>query len=137
MPNTSDLKNRGLKVTAPRMKILKLFEDNADKHLSAEDIVHIFNQAGDDSSLATVYRVLNQFEAAGILLRHRFEDDHNVFELNTGKHHDHIVCVRCQAVAEFCDPTIEALQAQIAAKQGFELTNHALTLYGVCENCRA
>lgn len=135
MPNSSDLKNCGLKVTAPRMKILKLFEQHDIKHLSAEDIVSFFTREGENISLATVYRVLHQFEEAGLLVRHKFDDDHAVYELNEGKHHDHIVCVKCQKVEEFCDPVIEAHQETVAQQMGYSLTDHAMTLYGVCKLC--
>ena len=135
MPNSSDLKNCGLKVTAPRMKILKLFEQHDIKHLSAEDIVSFFTREGESISLATVYRVLHQFEEAGLLVRHKFDDDHAVYELNEGKHHDHIVCVKCQKVEEFCDPVIESHQETVAKQMGYTLTDHAMTLYGVCRSC--
>lgn len=132
---TESLKQFGLKVTIPRMKILALFESRAQQHLSAEEVYQLLLDLGEEVSLATVYRVLTQFEAAKILVRHNFEDEHSVFELDTGMHHDHLVCLNCNTVVEFIDEQIEQRQNQIAEKNGFKLTKHVLTLYGFCQKC--
>jgi len=130
------LKKVGLKVTLPRVKILNILESSEERHMSAEDVFKALLEAGDDVGLATVYRVLTQFEQAGILERHNFEGGHSVFELNEGEHHDHIVCLKCGRVEEFTDDIIEERQHKIAKKAGFELTDHSLCLYGVCEQCQ-
>jgi len=133
MPMESeDLKKAGLKATLPRLRILSILEQNADRHLSAEDVYKALLEAGDDTGLATVYRVLTQFESAGLVIRHNFEGGHAVFELDSGEHHDHIVCVDCGTVVEFIDDTIEARQTQIAREQGFRITDHSLVIYGRC-----
>jgi Fur family ferric uptake transcriptional regulator len=132
---TQDIKKAGLKITLPRMKILEMLEHGGQRHLSAEDVYKALLDSGEDIGLATVYRVLTQFEAAGLVSRHHFEGGHSVFELNQGHHHDHIVCVRCGRVDEFVDEVIEARQRDIASKAGYEITDHALYLYGVCPQC--
>ncbi len=129
------LRNKGLKVTTPRLKILQLFEAK-QTHLSADEVHSMIKEGGEPVGLATVYRVLTQFEQAGILVRHHFEDDRAVFELVQDNHHDHIVCARCSKVEEFFDETIEVRQAEIAQQHGFTLTDHAMTLYGVCSACQ-
>jgi Fur family transcriptional regulator, ferric uptake regulator len=129
-----DLRDVGLKVTAPRLKILSILE-NAD-HISAEDIFHKLKDVGEDVGLATVYRVLTQFESAGLVIRHNFEEGHSVFELESGQHHDHMVCVKCKKVVEFFDEHIELRQLEIAQSAGFELTDHSLTMYGICQSCQ-
>jgi Fur family ferric uptake transcriptional regulator len=130
------LKNAGLKSTLPRLKVLDLFEKSEDRHLSAEDVYKQLLNNGEDVGLATVYRVLTQFQQAGLLIRHHFEGGKSVFELNGGDHHDHIVCVRCGRVEEFADDEIEQLQKKVADKLGFELTDHNLNMYGLCPECR-
>lgn len=136
---SSDLKKAGLKVTLPRMKILEILESSRDQHhLSAEDIYKALIDANEEIGLATVYRVLTQFEAAGLIARHHFEGGQAVFELDRGEHHDHLVCVKCGKVVEFMDDVIEERQHSIAEKHGFELTDHNMTLYGLCDSpeCR-
>ena len=133
---SDDLKKAGLKATQPRLRILSILEQNADRHLSAEDVYRALIDAGDETGLATVYRVLTQFESAGLVIRHHFEGGHAVFELDSGEHHDHIVCVDCGRVVEFIDDTIEARQTQIASEQGFRITDHSLVLYGRCTRAR-
>lgn len=136
MESSKDIKRAGLKVTAPRIKILEMLERSGTRHLSAEDVYKALVEAGQDVGLATVYRVLTQFEAAGLVARHHFEGGHSVFELNQGEHHDHILCVKCGKVDEFTDETIEARQREIAEKAGYEMTDHCLYIYGVCQDCR-
>ncbi|MCW8956880.1 MAG: ferric iron uptake transcriptional regulator [Gammaproteobacteria bacterium] len=131
---TADLKKAGLKVTLPRMKILEFLEASSDRHLSAEDIYKALLEAGEEIGLATVYRVLTQFEAAGLVDRNHFEGGQAVFELNQGGHHDHLVCLKCGKVVEFMDPVIEEHQKQIAKKNGFTITDHSLILYGHCND---
>lgn len=134
---SKDLRKAGLKVTLPRVKILELLETNETRHLSAEDIYRYLLDQGEEIGLATVYRVLTQFEAAGIVTRHNFEGGHAVFELNEGGHHDHIVCVDCGRIEEFYDEVIEQRQDAIAANYSFEIKDHSLILYGKCQrtNC--
>ena len=132
---TADLKKAGLKVTLPRMKILELLEASTLRHQSAEDIYKALLAAGEEIGLATVYRVLTQFEAAGLVNRHHFEGGQAVFELSQGGHHDHLVCVSCGKVVEFMDDMIEERQNQIAEENGFEITEHSLILYGRCPDC--
>ncbi len=136
MNNIAQLKDNGLKVTGPRLKILDLFETHADLHLSAEDVYRILLENGIEIGVATIYRVLTQFEQADILLRHHFETGKAVYELNKGDHHDHIVCVKCGNVSEFHNPEIEKLQEQIASEHGFRVVDHALYMYGVCGDCQ-
>ena len=133
---SADIKKAGLKVTLPRVKILDIMESSSMRHLSAEDVYKQLLEDGEEVGLATVYRVLTQFETAGLVTRHHFEGGHSVFELNQGHHHDHIVCVKCGKIEEFVDETIEQRQKDIAAKAGFEITDHCLYIYGVCASCQ-
>ena len=133
MHDQQDLKNAGLKATLPRLKVLSLFENSKERHLSAEDVYKILINTGEDVGLATVYRVLTQFEQAGLLIRHHFESGKAIFELNGGNHHDHIVCVKCGRVEEFYDEEIEKRQKLAATERGFKMEDHALTIYGTCE----
>jgi Fur family ferric uptake transcriptional regulator len=133
MPNNpSELKASGLKATLPRLKILEIFQNSSVRHLTAEDVYRILLAENMDVGLATVYRVLTQFEQAGLLSRNHFETGKSVFELNEGKHHDHLVCLDCGRVEEFYDEEIEKRQQQVAAERGFEIAEHALALYGHC-----
>ena len=132
MSNASDLKTHGLKATAPRLRILGLFETSKVRHLSAEDVYRQLMSEGIDVGLATVYRVLTQFEQASILQRHHFESGKAVFELNEGHHHDHLVCLQCGRVEEFYDPEIEKRQMKIARDRGFAIREHSLYLYAEC-----
>jgi len=133
---TADLKKAGLKVTLPRMKILELLETVKLRHQSAEDIYKALLDQGEEIGLATVYRVLTQFEGAGLVTRHHFEGGQAVFELNQGEHHDHLVCVSCGKVVEFVDEVIEQHQNQIAETNGFTITEHSLIIYGRCASCQ-
>ena len=133
---SNDLKKAGLKVTLPRMKILDLMESTSVRHQSAEDIYQALRDEGEEVGLATVYLVLTQFEAAGLVTRHHFEGGQAVFELNREGHHDHIVCVGCGKVEEFVDDIIEEQQAKIAENKGYEITDHSLILYGTCPECQ-
>jgi Fur family ferric uptake transcriptional regulator len=126
---SQDLRKVGLKVTHPRIRILELLEGSGDRHLTAEDIYRRLLDSGDDIGLATVYRVLTQFEAAGLVLKHNFEGGHAVYELDRGSHHDHMVDLESGRVIEFTSPEIEALQKQIAEKHGFVIEEHSLVLY--------
>lgn len=126
----SDIKNAGLKVTLPRMKILEILERSEDRHLKAEDIYRLLLDSGEEIALATVYRVLTQFETAGLVERHHFDGGHAVFELNDGSHHDHLVDIESGEVVEFYDEVIEQRQKEIAAKYGFTITEHTMVLYG-------
>lgn len=128
-----DLRKVGLKVTMPRLKILEILEHSGTRHMSAEEIYKRLLEASQDIGLATVYRVLTQFESAGLVTRHHFEDGMAVFELNQGTHHDHIVCMDCGRVEEFTDPDIERRQESIAKKLGFDIQEHSLVLYGRCQ----
>lgn len=132
MSNSSELKSMGLKATFPRLKILELFEKSEVRHLTAEDVYRLLIAENMDIGLATVYRVLTQFEQAGLLERHHFESGKAVFEMNAAQHHDHIVCVDCGRVEEFYDPEIERRQAKIAKERGFAIKEHALYLYAEC-----
>ncbi len=134
---SQDLRRAGLKVTIPRVKILEILASQSNRHLSAEDLYKRLLESNEDIGLATVYRVLTQFEAAGLVTRHHFEGGTAVFELNRGDHHDHVVCVDCGRVEEFSDPAIEERQAAAASRLGFAIADHALILYGHCrrENC--
>ena len=136
-PNPADLKSSGLKATLPRLKILEIFQGSTVRHLSAEDVYKLLLAENLDVGLATVYRVLTQFEQAGILSRNHFESGKAVFELDQGNHHDHLVCLDCGRVEEFFDEEIERRQHKIAEERGFRLTEHALSMYGNCskENC--
>ena len=133
----AELKKAGLKATLPRLKILSVLEQHTDRHMSAEDVYRALLMSGDEVGLATIYRVLTQFEGAGLIIRHNFAEGHAVFELDSGEHHDHIVCADCGEVIEFIDATIERRQTQIAKRHGFELTDHSLVLHGHCrrKNC--
>ncbi len=133
---SADIKKAGLKVTLPRIKILEIMENSDTRHLSAEDVYKHLLEEGEEVGLATVYRVLTQFETAGLVTRHHFDEGHSVFELNHGSHHDHIVCVKCGKVEEFVDEVIEQRQKDIAVKAGFQITDHCLYIYGVCEVCQ-
>jgi Fur family ferric uptake transcriptional regulator len=134
---SNHLRKAGLKVTLPRMKILEMLENSETRHLSAEDVYKSLLESGEEIGLATVYRVLTQFESAGLVSRHHFEGGHSMFELNEGDHHDHILCVKCGRVDEFLDETIEQRQRQIAQDAGYEITDHSLYIYGICPDCRA
>lgn len=127
-----DLKTMGLKTTLPRLKILNLFENSSVRHLSAEDVYKELLNEGEDIGLATVYRVLTQFEQAGLLERHHFESGKAVFELRSDSHHDHLVCLQCGRVEEFYDAEIEKRQIKIAKDRGFQLQEHSLSLYADC-----
>jgi Fur family transcriptional regulator, ferric uptake regulator len=127
-----DLRKAGLKVTLPRLKILEILESSKTHHLSAEAIYRTLLESNEDIGLATVYRVLTQFEAAGLVTRHHFENGMAVFELNLGVHHDHIVCLDCGRVEEFMDAGIEERQTSVANRLGFEIEDHSLILYGHC-----
>jgi Fur family transcriptional regulator, ferric uptake regulator len=124
-----ELRKAGLKVTLPRVKILEILESNRQRHLSAEDIYKELLETGEDIGLATVYRVLTQFETAGLVKRHNFEGGHSVFEMDEGEHHDHMVCVETGDVIEFMNDEIERLQREIAKEHNFELIDHSLVLY--------
>ncbi|MBI4192631.1 MAG: ferric iron uptake transcriptional regulator [Betaproteobacteria bacterium] len=137
MSSPSDLKTIGLKATLPRLRILELFEKSTVRHLSAEDVYKILLKEGTDTGLATVYRVLTQFEQAGLLVRHHFEGGKAVYELNQSGHHDHLVCLQCGRVEEFYDEAIEKRQAAVARERGFTIHEHSLYLYVDCTraNC--
>ncbi|MCG5547696.1 ferric iron uptake transcriptional regulator [Halorhodospira halochloris] len=134
--DASGLRKAGLKVTLPRMKILEILEQSRRRHVSAEDVYRSLLDAGEDIGLATVYRVLTQFENVGIVVRHNFQGNHSVFELNDINHHDHIVCTNCGRVEEFVDDTIEKRQRETANGCDFRMTGHSLILYGLCAECR-
>jgi Fur family ferric uptake transcriptional regulator len=129
MEQRNELRKAGLKITLPRLKILEILENASNRHLSAEDIYKDLLDSGEEIGLATVYRVLTQFEAAGLVTRHNFEGGHSVFELDDGEHHDHMVCVETGEVIEFTSDEIERLQHDVAEKHGFELIDHSLVLY--------
>jgi len=134
--DNSDLKKAGLKITNPRRKILEIMETTKDHHMSAENIYRLLLDSGEEIGLATVYRVLTQFEEAGLVSRHNFEGDQSVFELDHGEHHDHLVCVKCGKVEEFVDDMIESRQEEIAKKAGYQITEHSLNIYGICGKCQ-
>jgi Fur family ferric uptake transcriptional regulator len=134
--NNTDLRKAGLKVTIPRLKIMEIFEKNPTEHLSAEDIYKALLEAGSDVGLATVYRVLTQFEAAGLISRHNFIGGQAVYELAAEEHHDHMICLNCNKVEEFSDPVIEKRQEEVAKQMGYEIVDHALNIYGICKSCR-
>ncbi len=127
--NSGNLRKVGLKVTQPRKRILDLLEEAGNKHVTADDIYRVLMQAGDDIGLATVYRVLNQFEAAGLIVKHNFEGGQAYYELDSGEHHDHMVCVETGTVTEFSNPEIERLQAEIAKNHGYDIQDHSLVIY--------
>ena len=138
--NSADLKGLGLKATGPRLKILDIFKRNAttegDRHLSAEEVYRLLVAEGEEIGLATVYRVLSQFETAGILVRRNFENGSAIFELDDGVHHDHIVCIYCGKVEEFMDMEIEIRQNDIANNHGYKLVDHSMALFGICPDCQ-
>jgi Fur family ferric uptake transcriptional regulator len=134
--DNSDLKKAGLKITLPRVKILQILENSQSHHLSAEDVYRVLLESDEDIGLATVYRVLTQFQEAGLVTRHNFEGGHSVFELDLGTHHDHLVCVKCGKVDEFIDQVIEDRQKEIAEKAGYRITDHSLNMYGICPDCQ-
>ena len=137
MLETHDLRNAGLKVTTPRIKILQILEKQVnERHLTAEKVYKILLSEDEEIGLATVYRVLTQFEAAGLVVRHQFEGGNSIFELSTGDHHDHILCMKCGRVDEFSDELIETRQKKVAQELGYELTDHGLYLYGFCPKCK-
>ena len=133
--DAEDLKSAGLKVTLPRLKILEVLEKSPNHHLSAEDIYRILIEQNEEVGVATIYRVLSQFEESGIVQKLNFENNQAVYELCGLEHHDHLVCVKCNKIIEFQDDVIEKHQLQIAKKYGFELTDHSLYLYGLCNDC--
>lgn len=134
--DNANLKKAGLKNTQPRRRILEIMDKGPNHHMSAEDIYRELVEAGEEIGLATVYRVLTQFEEAGLVVRHHFEGGQSVFELDHGEHHDHLVCVKCNRVEEFCDDDIEKRQQEIAKKAGFTITDHSLNIYGICSVCQ-
>lgn len=135
MGEGQQLKEAGLKITVPRIRVLHILEQSKDHHLSAEDVYRGLLEMGEDVGLATVYRVLTQFEAAGIVHRHNFEGGYSVFELTKAEHHDHLVCLQCGRVEEFVDEMIEERQHMIAEKAGFKMSAHSLNIYGTCSAC--
>ena len=136
MTDSTDLKKAGLKATLPRLKILDILEHTKMRHMTAEDVYKTMLATGEEIGLATVYRVLTQFEQAGLVIRHNFEGGRAVFEINEGHHHDHIVCIECDKVFEFHDPQIEERQRKVAEKAGFVMDEHSLYIYGVCEGMK-
>ncbi len=132
MSHPDDLKSIGLKATLPRLKILDLFENSSKRHMTAEEVYSLLKDEGQDIGLATVYRVLTQFEQAGLLMRHHFDKDKAVFELNEGEHHDHLVCMQCGRVEEFYDAEIEKRQGKVAESRGFKIHDHSLQIYVDC-----
>lgn len=133
---SQDLRKAGLKVTLPRMKVLEILEQAEQRHMSAEDVYKALLESGEEIGLATVYRVLTQFEGAGLLSRLSIEGGHAVFELRDGAHHDHLLCVSCNKIEEFVDEVIEQRQRDIAANKGFKMTEHSLYIYGICKECQ-
>lgn len=133
--SVQDLKDKGLKTTTPRVKILEVLEHSPKKHLSVEDIYHLLFKQNLEIGLATIYRVLSQFEQSGIVSKLHF-DNQSVYEISNTEHHDHLVCVKCGRIDEFTDNIIEQHQQDIAQKLGYQLTDHSLYLYGVCANCQ-
>ncbi len=131
------LRKAGLKATQPRKRILQLLENSRQRHMSAEDVYKALLDTGEDVGLATVYRVLTQFEAAGLVSRHHFEGGISVFELDEGSHHDHLLCVKCGKISEFKDDIIEKRQMEIAQDHGFDMKDHCLYIYGVCQKCQS
>lgn len=132
----AELKKAGLKATLPRVRVLEVLDRSGKRHMSAEDVYKALLDAGDNVGIATVYRVLTQFESAHLVVRHHFEGAQSVFELNKGNHHDHILCLKCGRIEEFADPVIEERQAEIAKQAGFTMTDHSLYIYGICASCR-
>lgn len=136
MKNIENLKSTGLKATLPRLKILEIFQTGKQRHMTAEDIFRVLLDERSDIGLATVYRVLTQFEQAGILLRSNFESGKAVYELDEGQHHDHFICTSCGKVEEFYDPEIEKRQQMIADQKGWVIQDHSMALYGQCASCK-
>ena len=134
--DAQDLKSAGLKVTLPRLKILEVLEKSPNHHLSAEDIYRALIEQNEEVGVATIYRVLTQFEKSGIVNKLNFENNLSVYELSNVEHHDHLVCVKCNEIVEFQDDVIESHQLQIAKQHGFQLTDHSLYLYGLCRRCQ-
>lgn len=134
--DNQQLKDAGLKITLPRLKVLHILEESPGKHFSAEDIYKKLLESGEDVGLATVYRVLTQFESAGFIAKHNFEGGVAVYELKKEVHHDHMVCVQCAGVEEFIDEVIESRQKIIAQNSDFQMTDHVLTIYGICATCQ-
>lgn len=134
--DSADLKQAGLKTTLPRLRVLSILENSKIRHLSAEDVYKELLNEEDSVGLATVYRVLTQFEDAGLVIRHHFEGDRSVFELNDEDHHDHMICAQCGRVTEFFDRRIESLQEKVAEDHDFSMQDHSLTLYGICARCQ-
>jgi Fur family transcriptional regulator, ferric uptake regulator len=132
-----ELRKAGLKVTLPRVKIMQILENARDRHLSAEDVYKALRDADEDVGLATVYRVLTQFETAGLVMRHHFEGGHSVFEMHSDAHHDHIVCTKCGKVQEFIDEVIEQRQLLAAKNHGYTVSDHSLYIYGLCSDCQS
>lgn len=132
MTNIDELKSTGLKATAPRLKVLEVFQRGKQRHMTAEDVYRLLLEDRSDVGLATVYRVLTQFEQAGILIRSHFESDKAVYELDEGQHHDHLICLDCGKVEEFYDSEIEKRQHAVAKAKGFTISDHALSLYATC-----
>jgi len=137
MSTSQDLKDVGLKTTLPRLRILSILEKGDQRHYTAEDVYKALLDADEEIAFATVYRVLTQFENAGLVLRHNFEGGRSVFELDDGEHHDHMVCVKCNTVTEFYDEEIETRQQKVADKYNFSLEDHSLYLYGICSDCKS
>lgn len=137
MAHSEDLRQAGLKTTLPRLKVLSILESSKIRHMSAEDVYKILLSEDESIGLATVYRVLTQFEDAGLVIRHNFEGDRAVFELNDEGHHDHMVCISCGSVIEFIDQRIEELQEKVASDHGFDIQDHSMTLYGICKRCKS
>lgn len=135
MNENKQLKDVGLKITIPRLKILEILEKSDTRHLKAEDVYKTLLEMGEEISLATVYRVLTQFEASGLITKHNFVSEHSVYELKINHHHDHLVCTKCGKIEEFIDDEIELRQEIIAKKAGFAITDHVLNIYGTCPNC--
>ena len=136
MPNTKNLREAGLKTTQPRLKVLDVLETSQNHHMTAEDVYKRLLETEQEIGLATVYRILTQFETAGLVIRHNFEGGRALYELDNGSHHDHMVCVECGKVFEFFDRTIEQRQRNVAAKAGFSMEDHSLSLYGVCNGMK-
>ena len=134
--DAEDLKSAGLKVTLPRLKILEVLEKSFNHHLTVEDIYRVLIEQNKEINVATIYRVLSQFEESGIVNKLNFENNQSVYELSNVEHHDHLVCVKCNTIIEFQDDVIEQHQLQIANKYGFQLTDHSLYLYGLCKTCQ-
>ncbi len=135
--NIEELKSTGLKATLPRLKIMEIFQQGKQRHMTAEDVFRVLLEDRSDIGLATVYRVLTQFEQAGILMRSNFDGGKAVYELNEGQHHDHFVCTGCGKVEEFFDAEIEKRQQRIARERGWQVHDHAMALYGLCAECAA